>query len=173
MRRIGMAMLLAIQLGACWGVPDNYPTLTLDEKIAAYERHLKWKGAVNSDNAQSWIAWHGHEAAQRMVPYLRQEKRQLPLHEAIQIVWDVSSRGCDLRGSEAESALRELLRTKRQVMDNVELIAAEAAVGSIERNDPLEPRLLYGGPEGPCERAYRAKEGETKREGATEPGSNL
>ena len=156
MRRISILILL-LPLVACWGVSDDFPKLTLDEKIAAYERHLKWGGATNSDNARSWIAWHGREAAQRMVPYLKGEKRQLPLLDALTIVWDVSTRGCDLRGSEAESALKELIKKQEREMGNAERIAAESALRGIERYDPIEPGMLDTLPEGPCEREYLAR----------------
>lgn len=158
MWRISTVILL-VALVACWEVPENFPDLTLDEKIAAYEGHLKSGGATNSDNARSWIAWHGHDAAQRMVPYIKREKRGLPLLDALTIVWDVSTRGCDLRGSEAESALKELIRKQGQAMGNAELIAAESALKGIQRYDPVEPGALDTLPEGPCEREYLMTKG--------------
>ena len=161
---------------ACWGLPEDFSSLTLDKKIDAYERHLRWGGGINYNNARSWIAWHGHEAAERMVPYIRQEKRGLPLLEALAIVWDVSARGCDLRGSAVESALKDLIAIRRRTMGNAEFITAESALRLIERYAPLEPGRLNTLPEGPCEREYLARKkllrqdsGVTPDNAATEP----
>jgi hypothetical protein len=64
-----------------------------------------------------------------MVPYIKGEKGEIPPFAAINIVWDVQLRGCDLRGSAASIALQEFLRSGRPRVD--EQHAAEGALDAI------------------------------------------
>jgi hypothetical protein len=142
-----IAMLLgALILCSCWSLPDNFPSLNLEEKVKAYEHRLKMGGAP-SRTARSYISWHGKPAAQRMIPFLKGTEKGLSRRDALTIIWYVQLRGCDLKGSEAEKAVIEVLSRGGLELD--EKIMAEGTLKSIAEDSHFKPGqldLLRGGP---------------------------
>jgi hypothetical protein len=133
-------------MSSCWGLPEDFPSLSLDGKIKAYEHHLRMGGAP-SEFARSYISWHGEPAAQRMIPFLKQTEKGLTRRDALRIIWDVQVRGCDLRGTQAEKALSEAL--SRGGLRRDEELLAEDALKAIAENSHMRPGqldLLRGGP---------------------------
>jgi hypothetical protein len=127
-------------LSACWRLPSDFSSLSLDKKVEAYATRFKRGGARNS-RAEALIVEHGYAAAEAMVPYIL-GKRGIPPFVAINIVWDIQYRGCDLQGSEAAKALTNLLK-KGQPQAN-ERVAAEAALRAIDsgtHNAPASEQL--------------------------------
>jgi hypothetical protein len=130
--KTGLALVgLCSFLVACWGLPGDFNHLPLDEKVAVYEKRFRRGGASNI-SAENLIASHGFAAADAMVPYILGERGGIPPVIAVRIVWDVQERGCDLRGSRAERALRVLLQNPGALSN--EKGAAEAALDSISKN---------------------------------------
>lgn len=115
-------------LTACWQLPRDFAELPLEEKVAAYSSRFV-RGGGRSFYAEDLIAAHGYDAAEAMVPYITGGKKGILKFVAINIIWDVQSRGCDLRGSKAEQALKELRQTQGLQRDLS--TAAEEALESI------------------------------------------
>jgi hypothetical protein len=111
----------------CWKLPNNFASLPLGQKIDAYASRFK-DGGARDYNAEELISAHGFSAAEAMAPYISGRGGISPFI-AINIAWDVQSRGCDLRGSAAEDAMKHLLLTGRPQAD--ERVAAEAALRAI------------------------------------------
>lgn len=126
--RLITLMAVCWSLVACWKLPGDFAALPLDEKMEAYGRRFE-RGGGRSFYAEDLIVVHGYEAAEAMVPYITGEKEGILKIIAIDILWDVQSRGCDLRGSKAEKALRQL--TKEQELRRDLSAAAEGALESI------------------------------------------
>jgi hypothetical protein len=125
--RIVLATLF-LSLPACWSLPSDFAALPLDEKVDAYSRRFR-RGGGRVLDADDLIAAHGYEAAEAMVPFIADRKSGIPRSVAISIVWDVQSRGCDLRGSNAEKSLREVIAIAHAKGDLA--IGAEEALDSI------------------------------------------
>jgi hypothetical protein len=125
---IGVAgVCLGGVLLGCWRLPKEFPSLPLDKKVEAYASLFRRGGAPKS-RAEHLIASHGYAAAEAMVPYIHGQGG-IPPFVAINIVWDVQYRGCDLRDSSAERALRQLLEKGYPQVD--ERGAAEATLSMI------------------------------------------
>src|SRR4051812_37051195 len=105
---LSVTLLTSIVISSgCWRLPENFSSLPLKEKVAIYENRLKHGGARDYD-AEELIAAHGYSAAESMVPYIAGKGGISPFI-AVNIAWDVQSRGCDLRGSAAAEAMQSLL----------------------------------------------------------------
>jgi hypothetical protein len=103
-------LLTVAALVACHRFPADFGSLSLDGKIAAYERWIAQTGKPRGE-AQSWISWHGVPAADAMVPYLLGQKAGIPKSEALYIVWAIQLRGCSLQGTPVPDALNAYLKT--------------------------------------------------------------
>jgi hypothetical protein len=123
-----LASAVCWSLLGCWKLPDNFATLPLRKKIEVYERRFKLGGA-RSYYAEGLIAAHGSAAAEAMAPYITRERVGISPFVAINVVWDVQTRGCNLRGSSSERALEALLKGGHAQED--EKTAAEGALDSI------------------------------------------
>jgi hypothetical protein len=120
--------IVSWSLVACWQLPGDFDTLPLERKIEAYRRRFE-RGGGRSLHAEKLIAAHGYQAAEAMAPYILRKKKGISEFVAINIVWDVQSRGCDLRGSNAETSLKKLMTVKSLRRDLS--AAAEGALESI------------------------------------------
>ena len=125
---VGICLPLLV---ACWRLPGDFSSLPLDKKVDAYESRFRHGGA-RSIYAEDVIARNGYLAAEAMTPYIRGERNGIPRFVAINIVWDVQSRGCDLRSSSSTAAIKDLLQKGRAQVD--EAIAAEGALDAIVAN---------------------------------------
>ncbi len=92
----------------CGGLPKDFESLTLEEKIEAYKHHRN-AGGMPLVLAHRAIAWHGWDAADLMARHLRAESGGLPAYDAVLIINYVQTGGCSLRGSTAEEALEDYL----------------------------------------------------------------
>lgn len=137
-------------LFGCGGLPSDFESLPLEEKVAAYEKHF-WRGGLPLMEARAHISWHGHDSADLMVSYLEDDGRGIPPREALQIIDQVQLRGCDLKGTAAQSAIEKLLLDESLPSDF--RIAAEVALNSIRDGVHLEPGRLSTVTGGPCEQA--------------------
>jgi hypothetical protein len=106
-----MAVVTVVCFGSmllgCWRLPSDFSSLPLDKKVEAYAGLFK-RGGARKSRADHLIAGHGYAAAEAMVPYVRGHGG-IPPFVAINIVWDVQYRGCNLQNSSAERALRQFL----------------------------------------------------------------
>lgn len=141
---LAFAVILGI-LASCWGLPNNFTSLTLEEKVEAYAHHLNNYGRYDP-LARSWISWHGWAAADLMADYLKGSKSGLPKFEAIEIIELVQTRGCSLKGTAAEKALEAFIRTEPD--SSLDHQVAMSALVAIQRNIiiPGGPDHLRGGP---------------------------
>jgi hypothetical protein len=89
------------------GLPGNFRELSLEQQIQAYEKFFE-DGGLSSYEAPGVISSRGYPAAEAMVPYLTGADEGIPVEEAVYIVWYVQLRGCRLKGTRAEAALRSL-----------------------------------------------------------------
>lgn len=105
-----ICLLVIIFAVGCHRFPDDFPSRSLDDKIAFYEYWIAKVGQPSGE-ARLWISWHGLPAADAMASYLSGRKSGIPKHEALWIIWDVQVRGCSLRGTPAEMAVREYIKT--------------------------------------------------------------
>lgn len=139
--RVGACLALVAGFAiACRGLPDNFDHMTLDQKVAAYQRY--GPGARRSlIHAREEIAKHGVPAATAMIPFLTQEKTGISPIEAATIIWEVQLRGCSLSGTPAHSALRSLFA---RMDDSLDRSTVETILESIERDrhDPVGPASL-------------------------------
>lgn len=126
---------ICLCLSGCGRLPRDFETLPLDRKIDAYSNRFKW-GGRRSLKADKLIAGHGYQAAEAMVPYIKQQKRGIPVYHATSIVWDVQVRGCDLRGSTAEEALRDALKDPDILDYEKRLVATVLAFIAENRHSP-------------------------------------
>jgi hypothetical protein len=118
-------------MSACWLLPSDFASLPLEQKVAAYVRHFHNYGRP-SPHARSLISWHGWLAADAMVQYVSGQKKGLPETEAIDIIYAVQVRGCSLRGTAAECAVKSYLaRTPKY---SAEAISAKATLDAINRD---------------------------------------
>lgn len=109
LRKCSLALALIINLvtllNACGGLPRDFESLPLEEKIEAYSRHLN-TGGQPMMHARWEIAWHGWDAAELVAQYLSNEKGALPPFEVIYIISFIQEGGCPLKDSVAEVALK-------------------------------------------------------------------
>jgi hypothetical protein len=140
----GCLLIVFFAVG-CHRFPDDFPSRSLGEKIAIYER---WIGEVGRPRyeARDWISWHGFPAADAMAPYISRQKKGIPRYEALQIVERVQLRGCSLRGTSAEQALRDYLNSNSA--PGLDSEVARSVMESIRNNSHVEN--LDGLPPGPC-----------------------
>lgn len=153
-RRSAVWSLLALSLGlsACQGLPADFESLPLVEKIAAYEKYLERVGQPNR-TARGLISWHGHPAKDAMVKYVLGEDSGMPRREAILIVQLGQDRGCSLRNTRVEAALRVVATddAARQLDQNL----ANQVLESIRLDRHVEFGLLDLLPKGPCNEGIR------------------
>lgn len=95
-------------LVACWGLPANFKGLSLDEKIKVYEHHIHSGGAPRKDACYD-IASHGLAAADRIAEFLNGRDTELSIFDQIDILREIQHRGCSLKSTQAEKALRDRL----------------------------------------------------------------
>lgn len=153
---LGIALLLtALSLGGCGGLPADFESLSLEEKVAAYEKHLETGFPLG--RARGHIAWHGWAAADIMAECLTGERSDLPAPEAIAIIQRVQWRGCSLQGTAAERALEIYLDTAPP--DSVDRVGAKVALSSIKDNYSIAA-YTNALPGGPCQPEIEAKEEE-------------
>jgi hypothetical protein len=139
-RLIFAVVCVAGIFSGCWRLPKDFPELSLDRKIEVYARHFRHGGARES-HAEDLIADHGYAAAEAMVPYLH-GKAGIPPFVAINIIWDVQYRGCNLRSSSAEEALRQLLaKGQAQADERGAAQSALQAVASGQHGAPASEEL--------------------------------
>lgn len=141
-------VLMTVLLGACWGMPSNFASLPLDQKIDAYVQHFKHFGRPNA-RTRALISWHGWAGADAMAQYLNGQRKGLPEVEAIEIIYAVQVRGCSLRGTAAERAVEAALARSRQ--DPLERLAARGALDVIHRDFKLGGLKSDGIKGGPCD----------------------
>jgi hypothetical protein len=103
-----MVIVAALFLFSCSGLPSDFESLSLDEKVAAYAKFMDKRGWSNT-RAVNGIASHGAEAAAAMIPSLRSGYGPLPRYEAAMIVWFIAIGEADLKGTEVEDALCEMI----------------------------------------------------------------
>ena len=151
MRRLASFLFLLTTLVGCGGLPWNFESLSLEEKVAAYEKYLQGRGHPKI-RAQAQISWHGWPAADLMSEYLNESREGLPVHEALEIIYLVQTRGCPLRGTAAEREVRSFLA--REPHDTVEYLVAKTTLYVIEQDRvmPGDSKVLK---DGPCEEARR------------------
>ena len=153
--RIHLLFLVGVEmvLLSCCGIPDNFPSLSLANKISTYACYLNTYGRPRR-YARSWISWHGWSAADLMSEYLSGTKTGFPKSEAIEIIDLVQVRGCPLRGTAAEKALEHF--TQSEPAGSLDNLIAKSALDSIRRNvvTPGGPDHLRGGP---CQEAHGSR----------------
>lgn len=137
--------LLLIALCGCWGLPNDFNALSLQEKVQAYKKHLSRYGRPRR-SARSQISWHGWEAATLMADYLRGTEKGLPEREALEIIHLVQLRGCSLKGTVAEREVESFVR--RVSSGSMYRTSAENVLGSIRQEVTMRdgPDTLTGGP---------------------------
>jgi hypothetical protein len=139
-----MTIVTGVCLGSvflgCWRLPSDFPSLSLDKKVEAYAGLFK-RGGARKSLADDLIAGHGYAAAEAMAPYVRGQGG-IPPFVAINIVWDVQYRGCNLQNSSAERALRQLLQKGHPQVG--ERGAAQAALSPTSTAYPSIPREALG-----------------------------
>lgn len=123
--------VLALLTVAC-GLPSGFDQLTLEGKVASYQRMLRWPSHGPSRLATDQISWHGVPAADLMARYVSGELVGLPVREAAWIIYEVQVRGCHLQGTHAHEALKNLL--KKGDDDLTALSSAQNAISAIEKD---------------------------------------
>jgi len=125
-----VAVCISVILVACGSrLPAGFDSLTLTEKVAAYETHLGSYGRP-STRAEKSIAKHGVEAALAMLPYVRGDRvGGLTAQEALVIIDLVQSSGHNLRGTIVEYEIERFLA--RSTLTIGEQAAAKGALESI------------------------------------------
>jgi hypothetical protein len=141
-----VALVSILFIWACGGLPANFETLSLEEKVVAYEAHLKVGFPL--ETARSHIAWHGWPAADLMAECLGGRRPDFPINEAVIIIRRVQLRGCSLQGTAAESSLEAYLATAPR--DSAERLGAELALDAI-KNNYFAGAATDGLPGGPCQ----------------------
>ena len=142
-----VCLLAVICVLGCRGhLPDDFKSRSLDEQIALYERWFKDAGRPNL-KARSWISCQGLPAARAMAPYVIGKRKEIPRYEALQILWAVQLRGCTLRGTSAEQAVRDYIRTNPSF--DLSSHFAPIVLKSIELNDHVDNFDPL--PPGPCQ----------------------
>jgi hypothetical protein len=111
-RRI-LAVALTATMGACGGpgcrsLPEDYPTLPLQEQIGVYREYLANHFGAPSRYARRHISLRGYDAANAMAAIITGADGGFPVSEAVEIVALVQQRGCTLKGTAAEHALIQL-----------------------------------------------------------------
>jgi hypothetical protein len=138
-RSLAVIAWIGVFLSACWHLPSDFPSLPLDQKVEAYATRFRRGGARNS-RAEALIAGHGYAAAEAMAHYVLGQ-RGIPPFVAINIIWDVQLRGCDLRGSRAEEALKRLEKMHPQADEQTAAEAALEAISSVRHSAPAAEQL--------------------------------
>jgi hypothetical protein len=139
-RLVAAIVCVSSMFSACWRLPEDFPALPLDEKVKAYATRFK-RGGARDSRAEELIVAHGYAAAEAMAPYIS-GKEGIPPFVAINIVWDVQYRGCDLRGGVAYKALRRLLEEGHpQVDERGAAKVALEAIASGRHNAPASEQL--------------------------------
>lgn len=124
-----IVVVAALFVFSCGGLPSDFESLSLDEKVEAYAKFMDKRGWSNT-RAVNGIASRGAEAAAAMIPSLRSGHGPLPRYEAAMIVWFIAVGEADLKGAEVEDVLREML--ERQVLADDEREMMRAALIAIE-----------------------------------------
>jgi hypothetical protein len=133
-------VLMCQVLSACWWLPSDFSTRPLQGKVKAYATRFRHGGA-RSSRAEELIVSHGYAAAEAMAPYISGEPG-IPPFVAINIVWDVQYKGCDLRDSEADRALRNLLEKGHPQLDERgAAVATLKAIASGKHSAPPSEQL--------------------------------
>lgn len=141
-----VTVLLLTSALSCGSLPSNFGSLTLEEKIAAYKKHFQSFGRERPW-ARNWIAWHGWEAADLMADFLNGKQEGIPDTEVVNILEAIQLRGCSLRGTKAEQALRA--RIAREPADSLLHMYIQHTLELIEQKRTL-PKKFQGPPGGPC-----------------------
>lgn len=140
-------LLVAFLLTSCiGGIPENFDTLPLEKQIETYGHHWKTAGTPLL-HARAAIAKHGYAAADRMCDEIEKEGSDYPLHETLEIISDVQSHGCSLRGTRAHVAIQTVL--SRRDLDEYEVQVARTALMAIETNFS-EPTAVARRGKRPC-----------------------
>ena len=122
---------LGLTVTACGAsLPEDFETLTTHKQVEALEEFYS-NGGISSLEAESIISSRGFPAAEAMTAYLEGNETGVPIEMAVTIVWDVQLRGCSLRGTSAEAALRIL--DSRPLEQHLRF-AVEAALEAIEKD---------------------------------------
>jgi hypothetical protein len=152
MRHQGLVVLATatLVLSGCRGLPSNYDSLPLEQKVAAYEKHLR-RGGHSLAEGRDHISLEGYPAAEVMTDYLEGKRKGFPASEALMIIWQVQTRGCDLAGTRAERAVEQLAQDKELGF------AAGLALESIREHRYMKPGQLTHVIGGPCEKAAAAR----------------
>jgi hypothetical protein len=85
-------------------------------------------------------------AADAMVPYVLRKKDGIPRYEALWIIADIQARGCSLRGTPAEKAVREYL--EGSTTPDADSHLASSVLMSIETDNHVDNSDSL--PPGPC-----------------------
>lgn len=145
LRRIALLSALLV-LGCLGGLPDDFESLPMDEKIDAYAQHLKTAGTPLYD-AQNSIARHGYPAAEEMAGFLEMQDPPLRKSEALEIIMRVQLFGCSLKGTVAETAVLSVL--SRGELSELDRDLAESTLDFIRR-DVKRSEGSDGRHQGPC-----------------------
>ena len=118
-------------LVSCGNLPDDFESLSLEEKVKAYESHFESYGRESSF-ARAYISLHGVNAAQLMTEYIQENRCCLPIMEAVEIIHLVQLRGCKLSGTKPEHVLVQLIESGK--LNDADRIATMNALEDIRNN---------------------------------------
>ena len=90
-----------------------------------------------------------------MVAFVQGKRKGIPLPLVFKIIRKVQVRGCSLKGSAAEAAVREFLESGKGTEG--ERAMAFGALHSIENDYTVEPGMVDSQTDGPCEKELQAK----------------
>jgi hypothetical protein len=145
--QLTLSLCLTLITISCGGLPKNFGSLPLEKQVDAYKTNFARYGGSLIE-AQEYISWHGLEAANLMAEYLAGKRTGLPKREAIIIIHDVQTRGCRLKGTQAEKTLEHFLGQPGTNPNDVGF--AQNALYVI-RNGIVAPERSFLIKGGPCE----------------------
>jgi hypothetical protein len=129
------------------GLPGIVAHLGVAAQVRFYGARLRLL-PVPLRSMRGAISSHGLSAVPELVAEVTGEKSELPRAEAIEILWEIQVRGCDLEGTSAVAALERLLTTEGG--NSVDADAAAHCLLAIREHRRYPPRA-YDGLPSPCE----------------------
>jgi hypothetical protein len=151
--QLTLSLCLTLFTISCGGLPKNFSSLPLEKQVDAYKTNFARHGGSLIE-AQEYISWHGRPAADLMAEYLVGARTGLPKGEAINIIHDIQTRGCSLKGTSAERALKDFLTKPGGNLTDID--SARDALHVID-NDIVTPTRSAFAPYGPCEAARQKR----------------
>ena len=107
-----LLLLVLLSLVSCLGIPSDFDSLSLSEKIRAYDKH-RLHGGASIGYALGSISSHGTAAALEMVPYLSGNQSGIDFRDALTIIYEVQTHGCSLKGTAVEQAVRRIVESEK------------------------------------------------------------